>query len=773
MLRSYLTIAIRHFRRNTLTSLINIGGLMLGLTTGILICLFVVFAFGFDKFHKDYKAIHLVEMNETFAGTEYTGNRTPAPLGPVLRSEIPGLKNVVRVREEGQTLTRYDDKSLYQHGIYAEPDFFTVMTFPAVEGDPAATLREGSGVVLTQNAARRLFGTDAALGKIVLLNNAHPLKVGAVVRDIPLNSTIQFDVVMPFSLFGPDKADWHNRTVQTWLQLQPGADLETVNRQMTAALLSNTDLKQASLFAYPITRLNLYDNFKDGKPYWGKAYLVLTMAFIAFLTLMIACINFMNLSTAMAERRAREVGVRKVLGASRTVIIGQFLGEAVLLAMAALVLSIGLAYLALPWFAAFAEVPLYGQLGDPWVWVLLVLIGLFTGLVAGSYPALFLSRFHPVKVLQRRRGGLLRKSLVTTQFVISIFLVTSTIVLVRQVHYVENRPLGYEASNLIDVVADGDLPGRFELFKHQVEDIPGVVGVTASTSNLVGVGGAQTGLTWPGKNPDQDFVVSTLWAQYDWTKTTGLTLAEGRDFSPDFGADSSACLINETAVAKMGLREPVPGTTIGGKKVIGVLRDYVFNFSGKSVQPLIVYFSKGNLGHFLIRLTNDGQWKTHLRQIEAVTRTLNPGYPFTFRFVNEEYQQQFSKNFGVEQLADLFTVAAILISCLGLFGLATFLVGQRSKELSIRKVLGASPAGLWLSLSAEMLKPVVLGFVIAAPLAAIALSAALKVSDYHIHLSWWMFAASGAGAVGIALATVSYQGFRAARANPVDALRAE
>jgi len=787
MLKSYFTMAWRSFRRNKVTSIINIGGLMLGLTTGIIICLMVVYMFGFDKFHANYKSIHLLEMNENFAGTVYTGSWTPAPFGPVLQKEVPGLKYVVRAREEGQSLTAYGEKAIYQKGMYAEPDFFRMMTFPAIEGDPIATLREGSGVVLTESAARRLFGNGpelgkAILGKTILLNNIHPLKVGAVIRDVPENSSIEFDIVLPYTLFEKENDwvnQWENRSVETWIQLRPGANLEAVNRLMTQLLIKHTTAKQVSVFAYPITRLNLYDNFKDGRPYWGKAYLIIVIALIAFLTLLIACINFMNLSTAMAERRAREVGLRKVLGASRRLIIWQFLGEALLLAMMALVMSIGLAWLVLPWFAAFSRVPLYKEFGNGWVWLLLVILGLFTGLVAGSYPALYLSRFQPVKVLKRlmsidRKGAGMRKGLVAFQFAISIFLVVTTIVLVKQVHYVSNRPLGYELSNLIDITADGKLPGRYELFKNKVENIPSVLDLTASTDNVIDIGNTQLGLDWPGKRPEQDFIIQATWVQYDWTRTAGLKLVEGRDFSPAFGADSSACLINQTAARKMGLKEPLLGARIGGKTVIGVLRDFVFNLSGRATQPLIVYLGKGMwLGHFLVRLSNDGQWKAHLGQIEKTVKALNPGYPFMCRFVDDEHQQQFKNDFGMEQLANVFAVMAILISCLGLFGLASFLVERRTREISIRKVLGASPTGLWLALSTEMLKPVVLGVIVATPLAAMAMTGLLSINDYHIRLSWRIFALASVGAILIALATVSWHGVRAARINPGRNLQTE
>ena len=684
MFRSYWHVAIRGFLRNKVASFINIGGLMLGLTTGIVISLFVVFAFGFDRFHTNYKQIHLVEMNQAFSGTLYTGNATSCLLGPALKAAMPALKYVVRAREEGESLTRVAEKALYQKSLYVDPDFFHMMTFPAIEGDPTSTLREARGVILTQSAARRLFGDAQAMGKTILLNNTYPVKVGCVVRDLPFSSSIQFDLALPFNLFERDNTwmdSWDSRSVQTWLQLEPNANVAALNRQMTEILLKNRDGKKASLFAYPIERLHLYDNFKDGKPYWGKAYLILAIALLAFLTLVIACINFMNLSTAMAERRAKEVGVRKVLGASRKVIVMQFLGEAILMTMMALVLATGLAYVALPWFAAFAELPLSDGFGHPQVWICLVVLGLFTGLLAGSYPAFYLSRFQPVKVLKRlmstgRKGGLLRKSLVTIQFVISTFLVIITVVVVRQVHYVAARPLGFESSNLVDIIADGDLPGQFETFKDEVGRIPGVVNLTAGTSNMVNIGIAQSGLDWPGKRPDQDFVFQAIWVRYDWTKTAGLKVVEGRDFSPSFGADSSSCLINETAIRKMGLKGPVLGAMVNGRKVVGVLQDFVVNFSGRGTQPIIVYLGKENLNHFLVRLTNDGQWKTHLAQIGKVVRTLHPGYPFTFHFTDEEHQQYFKNDYGVEQLANIFSVLAVLISGDGIV---------RSGQLSDRK----------------------------------------------------------------------------------------
>ena len=780
MLKSYFTIALRYFLRNKVTSIINIGGLMLGLATGIVICLLLVYAFGFDKFHKNYTDIHLVEMNQVYVGTMHTSSATPGPLGPAIQNKIAGLKYVVRTEQVGETLTRYNEKVIYQKSIYTDPDFFNMMTFPAMEGDPAAALRDGSAVVLTQSAVRRLFGAGTALGKTILLNNSYPLKVGAVIRDVPRNSSIEFDLVLPFTLFEKNNLawinDWNSCSPQTWVQLQPGASLESINRELTRLMMKNSTIKKVSLIAYPMARLNLYDSFVDGKPYWGKAYLYMLIGFIAFLTVLIACINFMNLSTAMAEHRAREVGLRKVLGASRRILVAQFLGEAVLLALTALILSIGLAYVALPSLSVFAELPLKDQFGIPWVWALLLAIGLIAGLIAGSYPALYLSRFQPAKVLRRlmsvgTKGASFRKGLVTFQFVIAIFLVVTTIVAVKQTHYVEDRPLGFETSNLVDIDANGDLAGRFEPFRNAIKDVPGIVDLTASSSNALDVSNNRSGLDWPGKRPEQDLLFGALWVQYDWTKTMRLKVVEGRDFSPQFGTDSSACLVNQTAVRKMGLKEPILGAMVGGKKVIGVIQDIMWG--NRSGSPMIVYLAKGNSDHFLIRLTNDRQWKTNLAKIEKVAKALNPAYPFAFRFTDEERQQQLKGSRHLGEIMNIFAAMAVLISCLGLFGLASFLVERRTKEISIRKILGATPAQLWFSQSKEMLKPVILSVFIATPLAALALTPLLATNDYHISLSWWIFAIAGAGAILVALATVSYHGLRVTRINPARSLQTE
>lgn len=781
MLHNYFLISWRNILKDKISSVINIGGLAVGLAITILLLLWIRDAMNYDKFHARLPQIHQIMFHHRIGGDLGTARSVAGPLAAVLREDVPDIEQVARTSYTNQQMVHAGENSFYEKGFYADPDFFSMLSFEAIAGNPVTALQDPASVVITERTAKKLFGTGDAIGKILQHNNVRDLKVGAVIRDIPLNSTFQFDVVLPFKLFEQENSEWINRwdhnSIQTWVALTPSSDINIVNNKIQDAIKRHTDVERATFFAYPLADLHLYGSFRNGKVSGGLIDGIKVMIIIGIFILLIACVNFMNLATAHSERRAREVGVRKVLGAPRKVIILQFLAEALCMTFFALLLGLLLARMVLPFVNRFPDVHISFDVFNWPVLGALTCLTVITGLVAGSYPAFFLSNFRPVKVLKgivtnKKGGSLLRKGLVTFQFVISIFLIISIIVIFRQQQHIQNRPLGYDKENLIIIPARGDMGDKFELFKSEVRQIPGVQSISAGSNNMIKFGGSTDGIHWPGKTEDQNFPVTVTTVNYDWTKTAGLKMASGRDFDPAYGADTAACLLNETAVRKMGLKEPVVGTQLGDKTVIGVVEDFVFNQASANPGPMVIYLGNGG-SYFFVRLTNDNNWRKTVSLIESAAKRSNPNYPFELQFMKEEYDKEYRGLRAAAQLTFGLGILAILISCLGLFGLSIFLAERRNKEIGIRKVFGAGITTIWFSLSKDFIKPVLLAFVLASPLAAYAMQQLLRGADYHIELSWWMFAVSGILAIVIALITVSFQGIKAALRDPVKSLRME
>lgn len=782
MFKNYFRHGWRNLLKNKLSTLINMGGLSIGLATGIIVMLWMHDEFSFDAFHKNLPDIYLLMSNQKREGTFYTGDATPGPLAEKIKNGLPEVKYTARTAYGGEQLLSTGNKTMYQSGLYTEPDFFNIFTFPAIAGDPAAALKEPGNIILTESAAARLFGKDDPMGRIIRHNNLHDLKVAAIIHDAPPNSTTRFDMILPFRLFEIENLDWVNRwdnsRLNTWAMLQPGSNIAGFNKKLKNLSRQRTGDTTGYWFAYPFAELRMHGGFRNGQPSGGRIEVMILMGTMGLFILLIACINFMNLSTARSERRAREVGVRKALGASRRSIIFQFLVEALIITFLALLLGILLAKLAIPGLNRISGKSISFSFLSWEIWAGLLGLTLFTGLVAGSYPAFFLSNFQPVRVLKgalahHRGGGFFRKSLVTFQFIISIFLIITTIVIYKQLQYGENRPVGYQQDNLLEIPARGDMAGKFITLKNDLLQIPGIESVSAGSDDLLRFNGAVDDMQWPGKTPDQDFPVNITWVQYDWIKTAGLQLVAGRDFSAGYGSDSIGCLVNEAAVKKMGLKEPVVGTLLGTNPIIGVIKDFVANNPYRSASPLVVLLGTGPLDHFFVRLRQTDNPQPVLTKIAAAVKRSNPQFPFEFNFTKEAYQRMFtgirSSGFMINWGGSL----AILISCLGLFGLSAFLAERRTKEIGIRKIMGASTGRIWFMLAKEFLKPVFIAFVITVPVAVFAMRKALDNIEYRISLQWWMFGAAGIAAVMIALITVSYQGVKAAKANPVKALQAE
>ncbi|MBL7782514.1 MAG: ABC transporter permease [Saprospiraceae bacterium] len=785
MLSNYLKIAFRNLLRNPLYTFLNIAGLAVGLAAGTLVMLWVADEFSYNRFIPNLSGIHLILQNQTQGGETYTFQSTPAPLAPALRTEMPEIERAARTSWPGQFLLNRGDKSTYERGVYAEPDFFRIFSLPVLKGDPVAALEDAGSIVITERTAKKFFGNEDPIGQVLRHNNERDLKVGAVVADLPSNSSIRYDVLLPFRLFELQNqewmANWGDNAVPTWVSLQTGTDLGRLNQKLENYIQGKMPEASAHIFAYPLSKWRLYGQFENGKQSGGRIDVVMMLGIIGLFVLLIACINFMNLATARSERRAREVGVRKVVGAPRSLIIRQFLSEALLLTFIALILSLLMTQLTLPVFNRFFDKTL-SLSGSNWqVWASLLSLGVGTGIVAGSYPSFYLSKFQPVRVLKGMIGGgkgngRLRKGLVTFQFVISIFLIIATIAIYKQIDHAQNRPLGYEVENLIEIPARGTMRDHFGVLKNELAQVPGVMSVSAGSHDLIQFGSNTSGIEWPGKTADQDFLVSITEVSYDWAQTTGIKLAEGRDFSPQFGADTMCCLLNRMAVQRMGLKEPVIGSTIQydtTRTIIGVVEDFVYNDPFSAPMPMAIFLGTGSMDHFFVRIRNDEKWRESLAQIEQVVKKQNPTYPFEFTFTKEEYQRNFDEIRSVGQLANVFGGLAIFISCLGLFGLSAFVAERRNKEIGIRKVLGATISSIWFALSKDFLQPVLLAFVLAAPLAGWAMQKLLNRFEYRIDLYWWIFASAGVAALAIALLTVSYQGVRAAMTNPVESLKDE
>ncbi|NLU95522.1 ABC transporter permease [Chitinophaga sp. Ak27] len=782
MLKNYYRHGWRNLLKNKLSTLVNVGGLSIGLATGIIILLWINDEYSFDTFHKNREHIYLMMQRVQRGDGISVGDVTPGPLAARLQAQLPEIKYTARCGFGGQELIGTGSKSIYQESIYVDAHYLDMFTFPAISGNPVAALQEPDNIVLTESAASRLFGQENPMGKIVHHNGQHDLKVAAVIRDVPPNSSIHFDILLPFRLFSLSNADWidrwDNNRLQTWVMLQPGSSLALFNQKAKAVVQQSSDEKTAELFGFPLTDRYLHNGFKNGKPSGGRVELIWLLGLIGFFILLIACINFMNLSTARSEQRAREVGVRKALGAGKSSLVLQFLVEALIITFLALVLAILLAKLAIPGLNRVSGRSIAFNFLQWKIWAGLLSLLLLTGLAAGSYPAFFLSSFQPVKVLkgnvsQQKGSGLFRKGLVTFQFIISTFLIITTIVIYKQLQHGQNRPVGYNQDNLLEIPVRGDMGSKQALLKTDLLAIPEIESVSAGTDDLLRFGGGTNGIQWPGKTPDQDFEFTVTWVQYDWVKTAGLQLAAGRDFSADYGADSLGCMVNEAAVKKMGLKPPVVGTLLGSNPIIGVVKDFVANDPFRSPPPMVIYLGKGGMGHTFVRLHKATDPQQALTKIEAAVKKNSPEFPFEFHFTKEAYQQKFN---GLRSSGFMFNWTgslAILISCLGLFGLSAFLAERRTKEIGIRKVMGASAGTIWLMLAKEFLKPVGIAFLVTVPLAIWVMHAALRSIDYRVELQWWMFGGAGLLMLVTAVGTISYQGIRAARANPVKALQAE
>jgi putative ABC transport system permease protein len=787
MLRNYLLTAWRNLSKNKLYSVINIGGLAIGMSVSLMLLLYVYNEFSFDQFNKNGDRLYRVLRNQPSNGELETGTTTPIPLTPALTKDFPEVDQVARTNWPYDQLITYRDKALKLNVLAADPSFLTMFSFDFVVGNERQALADPSSIVLTQSGAKALFGDVNPVGQTVTLSNKYPLKVSAVIKDNPANSSFIFKALIPWDQVVAEQewmrqSGWGNYSFFTYVMLKRGTSLATVNAKLKNIVTRYDPVnKENTLFLYPFARFHLYSDFKNGINTGGGIDSVRLFLFLAIGILIIACINFMNLSTARSERRAREVGVRKAVGARRFALIQQFMGESLLMAFIALLLAIGLVALLMPWFNDLIHLQLSLPYRNIWAWVAAFAVTIFTGVVAGSYPALFLSSFKPVKVLKGKLAATKstvrpRQLLVVVQFTFAVCLILSSLFIYKQINYIKDRPVGYDRIGLVELPVEGSLESNFESFRQEAINAGAMTDGATTSMSITNNGSNSWGITWSGQLPGEDKLpIDQLVGTYHIVSTYGMKLVEGRDFSPAYPADSASILLNQAAVNLMRFKQPL-GQIVNYQgrncKVVGVVENFVWGSPYEPVKPVIIGFGDWK-GIIALRLNPGKSISSSLSILQSVYKKYNPQYPFQYSFTDEKFNQKFSNERLLGTMSAGFTCLAVIISCLGLFGLALFSAEQRKKEIAIRKVLGASTGSLWVNLSQEFIGLVMISFVLGSCICWYYIHEWLYKYTYHTALSLWVFALTMLVSLIICLLTVSWQAIKAALSSPVRSLRSE
>lgn len=791
MFKNYLSIILRSFRRTPVYNTLNIAGLALGIGCAALIFLWVEDEVSFDQQYAKRDQLYSVRMNMYYSNRIESLTSIPGPMPQAIRTSIPEVVNLSRLAWSHE-LFAYQGKVSYENGVYVDTGFFSMMQPVFLKGN-ASGFTNPHTIVLSKKIAHKFFGDTDPVGKTLYVNNQQEYMVIGVVKDEPENVSLRYDWLMPVSNF-VDRYGWLNSWstygINTLVELRPDANVAEVDSQLTAILRPKDQLyAKATCRLEPMTRWHLYNRYTNGQPDGGQITLVRIVSAIAWIIIIIACINFMNLATARAGQRAREVGVRKTLGALRKVLIGQFIFESLLMSFAAVILAVILVMLVMPAFNTLVDKQLSFAPFAPIHLSVLIGIGIFCGLIAGSYPALYLSSFQPVAVLKgqkiapnNHRPGLIRKGLVVTQFAISVTLVICTVIVYEQLQYLRSRDLGYNKEHLVFTSLHGVLAGHFNFLKAGLLQTGVVANAALSLSPPLAMWQTATSeeLTWPGAGTGNKIKINTESVSPEYFSTMGLQIQAGRGFYNDIKADSGDAIINQALAAVMGKDGHIGGYLTYARRyryrIVGIVKDFVFNDMSGSVTPLMLACDpevQGNYGFLEIRLKPGNDLSATLAKVAEVMKTNNPGYPFDYQFVDQNFAQIFSLEAHIGRFAGIFSLLAIFISCLGLFGLAAYTAERRTREIGIRKVLGASTAGLANLLSREFLQSVALACLIAFPLAWLFMNHWLKDYTYRATMHWWIFAIAGMGAFLIAWLTVTFLAIRTARANPVNSLRTE
>ena len=781
MFKNYFKTAWRTLFRNKVLSLINIAGLALGMAGAVLLIMNIQYELSIDQFHakKDfiYKAYNKGIINNKLEAW----NETSASLAPILQKDYPEIKQVARVAP-AEKLFSYQDKKLKAQGSYADASFLNMFSFPLLQGNAATALNDVHSIVITEQLAKKLFGNSNPMNKVIVADNPDSFTITGVLKDLPHNTDFRFDYLVSWQFLqskGIDNSSWDNNYVSTYAELQPHTNVTLLNNQIADVITKNAKADKPKTFLYPFAEEHLYGRFENGVAAGGNIDNLYMLGILAGIILFIACINFMNLSTARNVKRAKEVGVRKVMGAVKRVLVLQFISESILFSFLAGIVALIIVQLLLPVFSSLANAHLIIPYTSIAFWLFACFFILFTGVLAGSYPAFYLSSFKPVKVLKGilKNGSALvtpRKILVVVQFVLSIFLINFTILFQKQNKYLQNRETGYVKENLIYHPMTDDLQKNYPLLKNELISSGIVTSVCESNTTVTRKRIQETGFKWGAMSTESNTAFDIVTTSGDFIKTNGLALLTGRDIDiASFPTDSSACLVNEAALKIMGFKDPVGQVIKDGSvnwRVIGVVKDFLIGNANQASSPMLME-GRRNADFISMRLANTST--NNLKSTEAVIKKYNPDFLTEIQFADQDYAFKFQQAKGVAILINSFAFIAIFISCMGLFGLSIYMAENRLKEIGIRKVLGATVLGVTLLLAKDFIKLVMIAIAIASPLAWLFMNSFLQNFSYRTIVNWWILPAAGTAAILIALITISFQSVKAAVANPVKSLRTE
>jgi ABC-type antimicrobial peptide transport system permease subunit len=787
MLKNYFKIAWRNIKRNPVVSLINISGLALGMAVAMIIGLWIREELSFNKNFPNYNNISQVMLTGTFSGEMSTDPTVSAPLADEIRNQFASdVKRVVLTTREEKHVFSYGDKKISASGNFAEEDFAKTFSLSAIAGS-VNQLNDPSSVLISTFLAQSLFGNEAAVGKLIKMDNGDNLKVCGVYPDFPANSSLsELKYVASWNYYKSthpgEEEGWNNCRFLMYVQLQDGISNDKVSNKIAGLMKEHLTDIDPVLLLHPMSKWHLYESFKNGKNVGGQIQYVWMFGLIGLFVLLLACINFMNLSTAKSDKRSREVGILKAIGSNRKQLIYRFLGESLFTVVIAFIVTLVLVKLSLPWFNQLtnADMKIAGE--QPFFWLTAAAFVLLIGLVAGCYPAFYLSSFQPVKVLKGsfkagRAAVLPRKILTVVQFFTSIFLIIATLIVLQQLNYTKNRPLGYSIKGLINIpLSTSDVNQHFAAIRNELMTSGAVADVAASSSRVNQLMLSRGGYEWAGKDPGPGAIFGTVAITEDFAKTVQWKFKEGRNFSRNFLTDSSGVIINEMAARYMGMPDAVgKNLSFSGRQyqIIGVINDAVMGSPFATTTPVAFFLGGMPMNQITVRLSPNISTKNALAKVKTVFGKYNPDVPFDYQFTDQQYAKQFRSVETTGTLARIFCILAIFIFCMGLYAMASFVAEQRAKEIGIRKILGASVTNLWRLLSGEFIVLTVVAFLIAVPVSYWSMSSWLENYNYRIQISWEVFALTGGIALLITLVTVSFQAIKAAVVNPVVSLRSE